>query len=127
MIPGVESSKSPASIATLQAIQQKLGCVFGNQLKSYLLDFGYLAHGCNEMYGVNERQKLESDLVKTTEMLHTDFPVCKGLVAVDNQGDGDYILCDSEDMVYEFIPSDKNEIIPLGKNLQEYIIERLQS
>ncbi|MCQ2352254.1 MAG: SMI1/KNR4 family protein [Victivallaceae bacterium] len=125
-IAGVEFSKFPASASTLQVVQQELGCILGTQLKCYLLEFGYLARGSNEMYGVNEHQKLDSDLVKTTAILHADFPVSRGKFVVDNQGDGDYILCDSQDMIYEFIPSDKNELIPLGQTLLEYIMTRLQ-
>ena len=124
-IADIEFSNAPASATTLHDVQQKLGCIFGTQLKSYLLEFGYLACGPNEMYGVNERQKMESDLVKVSEMLHLDFSKTKAMVAVDNQGDGDYILCDSNDMVYEFIPSDKDEIIPLNQTLLEYILTRL--
>ena len=124
-IPDLECSNAPASEKTIQDIQQQLDCLFGPQLKSYLLDFGYLAHGSNEMYGVNERQLLDSDLVKVSKMLHIDFPITQGMVAVDNHGDGDYILCDSQDMIYEYIPSLKNELIPLKQNLLNYILARM--
>ncbi len=124
-IPDVEYSNAPATQETLLAIQKKLNCTFGPQLMCYLTEFGYLARGYKEMYGVNERQKMDSDLVKTTEMLHADFPLSRGMVAVDNQGDGDYILCNAQDMVYEFIPSNNNEFYPLGQTLLYYILARL--
>ena len=123
----VEFSDAPASEETLRDVQQKLGFDFGPQLKSYLGEFGYLSRGSSELYGVNERQKLESDLVLISQTLHDYFPMSRGMAAVDNQGDGDYILCDARDMIYEFIPSDRKEIVPLGKDLLGYILERLKS
>ena len=42
------------------------------------------------------------------------------MIAVDNQGEGHYILCDHQDMVYE--SSYKNEVVPLHKTLLEYIL-----
>ena len=53
-------------------------------------------------------------------MLHKDFPLTCGMIAVDNQGEGHYILCDHQDMVYE--SSYKNEVVPLHKTLLEYIL-----
>ena len=78
------------------------------------------------MYGVNEYQKTDSDLVKASEMLHKDFSLTCGMIAVDNQGEGHYILCDHQDMVYEFIPSYKNEVVPLHKTFLEYILTTLE-
>ena len=48
------------------------------------------------------------------------------MIAVDNQGEGHYILCDHQDMVYEFIPSYKNEVVPLHKTFLEYILTTLE-
>lgn len=126
-IANVGVSDAPASLETVQAAQKKLGCVFGAMLKNYLTEFGYLSFGYFEMYGINERQKLNSDMVKSTEMLHEAFSVTRGKVAIENLGDGYYILCDNQDMVYEFIPDENSQALnPLGKNLLTYIIQHSQ-
>ena len=125
-IADVEFCDAPASLGTIQSAQQELGCVFGKQLCSYLTDFGYLARAEKELYGINERQKCVSDMVMTTKMLHEDFPQTRQYVAVENLGDGDYILCDSQDVVFEFIHEENSKIHPLSKTLLSYILERLK-
>lgn len=125
-IPDVEFCNAPASLETLQCAQQELGCVFGKQLCSYLTDFGYLARAEKELYGINERQKCASDMVMATKMLHDDFPPTLQYIAIENLGDGDYILCNSYDMIFEFIPADNNKVRPLNKNLLSYLQERLK-
>ena len=47
-------------------------------------------------------------------------------VAVEKLGEGDYILCDSQDMVFEFIPGENSKIHPLNKTLLSYVLERLK-
>ena len=125
-IADVEFCDAPASMVTIQTAQQELGCVFGKQLCSYLTDFGYLARAEKELYGINERQKCASDMVMTTKMLHEDFPQTRQYVAVENLGEGDYILCDSQDVVFEFIPGENSKIHPLSKTLLSYVLERLK-
>lgn len=124
-IPNAEYSNQPASPDTVQAAQAKLGCKFGKQLRDYLIEFGYLAFGSVELYGITERQKLNSDLVKTTLMLHKQWPVTSDKTAIENQGDATYILVDGSDKVYEFIPDENSKkCSPLKMSLLQYIISR---
>ena len=47
-------------------IEKVLEIKFGEQLKNYLLEYGYLGFESVEFYGVNSKQGLSSDLVKQT-------------------------------------------------------------
>lgn len=120
-----DQCKFPPSEATLKAVQETIPqCIMGSQLISYLSCFGYIGKDYIELYGVNEKQGVQSDLVRQTLFLNENYPITKGYIAIENQGDGDYILCDSNDMVYEFIPENGLAVVPLQKTLLQYIVDR---
>ena len=48
------------------------------------------------------------------------------LVAIENQGEGDYFMVDSEDAVYEYDTSLK-QLRKTGLKLFEYILKRFES
>ncbi|MCM1991323.1 SMI1/KNR4 family protein [Oceanirhabdus seepicola] len=104
--------------------QKEIGVKIGNLLSEYILHYGYLAYDYVEFYGVNARQGMESDMIKQTKYLHENFPCTKPFIALENRGDGDYILIDSNDSVYEFIPSMNNEMRTMDCNLFDYIYDR---
>lgn len=99
---------------------------FGDQLKKYILCYGYLGYKYIELYGINSFQGINSDMVKKTVWLHGYFEKTKGLIAVEDQGDGDYYLVDSNDSVYRFV-ADNNELIPQDTDLFNYILNRFLS
>ena len=51
-------------------IENTIGVKIGDQLKQYLLEYGYLGFESIEFYGANEKQGLSSDIVKQTIYLH---------------------------------------------------------
>ena len=119
-----EQSNNPIEVSTLKDVEEAVGVKLGEQLKEYLLKFGYLAYKYVELYGVNSKQQLNSDMVINTTNLHENFPCTCSFIALENIGDGDYILIDSNDYVYEFIPTLNNELKSLNKRVFEYIYER---
>lgn len=120
----VEKSNYLININDLNAVEEAIGVKLGTKIKEYLLKFGYLAYKYVELYGVNSRQGLISDMVKSTINIHKDFPITTSFIVLENIGDGDYILVDSNDYVYEFIPTLNNDIKALNKQIDEYILER---
>ena len=50
-----------------------------SQLREYLLSYGYLASGSVELYGINSRQKMDSDMIRQTRYLHEYSPLHKAL------------------------------------------------
>lgn len=48
------------------------------------------------------------------------------MIAIENQGEGDYYLVDSEDVVYEYDVSLKRER-KTGKKLFEHIVQRFEN
>ncbi len=121
----VDYSKDLVNIDVLKDIEKELGTKFGNELTQYFLEYGYLAYKHVELYGINSKQLSESDLVKQTKYLHKYFLKTDGLIALENVGDGIYILISSNDDVYEF-SSESDYIHNTGLKLFDYILSRFQ-
>ena len=54
-------------------IEKKIGISFGEQLKKYILEYGYLGYKHVELYGVNNFQGVNSDMVNKTVRLNERF------------------------------------------------------
>ena len=93
-----------------------------NEAQNYLGN-GYLAYEYAELYGINSIQLMESDMIKETKRLHELFQKTANLIIIENQGDGDYYLVDSNDNVYEYI-SDIDELTDVKMSLFDYILNR---
>ncbi|MCD7883436.1 MAG: SMI1/KNR4 family protein [Lachnospiraceae bacterium] len=109
----------------LKKAENEVEVKFGNELKQYLLTYGYLGYGYAELYGMNLRMGLNSDMVKQTLYLHKYYPVTAQYVALENQGDGDYYLVDSNDRVFEF-ETGEAQLRETGWSLFEYIEQRFE-
>lgn len=117
-------SNSLISINEVKKVESIIGMKVGQQLKEYMVNYGYLIYEGIELYGITARQEVEdSDIVKQTLYLHKYFPSTKGYIAIENQGDGDYYLVDSRDTVYEFI-SEEGKLKSTGLKLFNYITQR---
>jgi hypothetical protein len=110
----------------IEKYEKKLNFNFGKELKKYILEYGFLAFKFVEFYGINKKQEFDSDMVKDTLKLSEQFPETKSLIVFENKGDGDYILLDSNDNVYEFDTNLDNGVVALQKKLFEYILERFK-
>lgn len=124
-VSAYDSTPSLPSKATLAMAAQALNMTFGPILKEYLSSFGYLGCGAVELYGINESQGLNSDMVKTTLNILEFAPSCSGYAVIDNRGDGIYVLCDSNDRVFVMPDNPSAQPRPLGLCLDDYIISRL--
>lgn len=122
----VEYSDSLIEASDIPKIENAIGVSLGDELKTYILTYGYLAYKFSELYGVTARQLLDSDLVKQTQYLHLYYPETSSLIAIENQGEGDYYLVDSEDNVFE-LDTELKSLIPTSKKVFEYIIQRFES
>ena len=112
--------------AELELAEKTLEIKFGPQLSQYLLDYGYLGFESVEFYGMNSRQGLNSDMITQTQYLHKYYAATVPYVALENYGEGDYILVDAEDRVFRFI-SEENALTATGKKLFDYILTRFQA
>lgn len=121
----VDFSSNPASVATIAAAEQTLNLSFGPQLRNYLNQYGYLGCGSVEFYGMNERQKLNSDLVNQTRYLHDYFPDTWGFAALENLGEGAYALVNRNDEVCVYI-TESVKFTGSREILNEYILRRFQ-
>ena len=122
---GVEYSSSLIKEMDIPDIEKKLGIKMGSCLIEYLTKYGYLIFSSVELYGITWCQGLESDMIKQTEYLHKYFAKTNGLIALENQGEGDYYLVNSNDQVFEF-DSELDELTDAGIGLEDYILQRFK-
>jgi len=78
----LEKCKSLIKVEQLNNIEKEIKIKFGNELKKYILEYGYLAYEYIELYGINSKQGIESDMVKQTLYLHKYFPKTINYIAV---------------------------------------------
>lgn len=104
-------------------MEKWVGVKIGEQLASYITEYGYL--GCRhiEFFGVNSIQMEKSDMIAKTVFLHNRFPQTKNMIALEDMGDWDFILVDSNDDVYHFIPGN-NTLSKTNLKLNGFIIAR---
>ncbi len=123
---GVSYYADTIDAAMLKEAENAVSVHFGIELIEYLFKYGYLAYKHIALYGMNMHQGLESDMVRQTVYLHQYYPATVDYVAIENQGDGDYFLVNSEDDVFEY-DVDIKELQPTGKKLSEYLVIRLEN
>lgn len=110
----------------IEKYEKKLNFSFGKELKKYILEYGFLSFKFVEFYGINKKQEFDSDMVKDTLKLNEQFPETKSLIVFENKGDGDYILLDSDDNVYEFDVELDKKSTTLNKKLFQYILFKFE-
>lgn len=107
--------------------ENMLSVKMGPQLKRYILNYGLLMYKYIRLFGINYIQDDSSDMVTETLFLHKEFGnKTRNLIAIEDQGDGDYYLVDEEDRVFRFI-CDCNELEETGLTLNQYILKRFTS
>ena len=118
----VDFSTKRVSDSELETILKQYDLKMGPQLRTYVLNYGYL--GCRnvEFYGVNAIQKEKSDMFVQTEYLHKYFDLTKNFIAFESKGEGDYVLIDEKDEMWLFDLEEK-KLTKLNKILYEYIEE----
>lgn len=119
----LEKCKNLIKVEQLNNIEKEIKIKFGNELKKYILEYGYLAYEYIELYGINSKQGIESDMVKQTLYLHKYFPKTINYIAVENLGDGNYYIVDNKDNIYKYI-SEEDKIVDIQLKLFKYIMNR---
>ena len=118
-----ESSQFKPNEELISEAEKKLKVEFGPQLKKYLLEYGYLAYKHIELYGLNSKQGLLSDICINTENKRNIFPEIKNMVLIENQGDSDYYLVDDNDNIFRCCP-EANIYENMNIKLFDYILQR---
>lgn len=119
----VDYTKNVIDESFIGTLELETGCKFGPELIKYILSYGYLGFEDVELYGVNSNQGIDSDMISQTKYMHKYFEKTSGFVALENLGEGDYILVDSADNVYEY-DTEVGEIIDVKYRLFGYILKR---
>ena len=121
----VEFTQNLIDQEDINNIEKKIDISFGNELSEYITKYGYLAYKHIELYGINSKQLMESDMVKQTQYIHKYFPKTISYIALENVGDGYYMLVSPNDEVYEF-SSESDTVKDTGKKLFDYILARFE-
>lgn len=119
----VDYSVNRITIDMISDFENEVNVHFGEQLKKYILEYGYLGYKHVELFGINNCQGINSDMITKTLRLHEKFDKTRDLIAIEDQGDGDYYLIDSNDIIYRFVLTN-NELVPQKIDLFEYILRR---
>ena len=119
----VDYTKNLIEKIQVDEVENVLGILLPNSLKEYILNYGYLGYRHIELYGVYSNEYLKTDMIKQTLYLHKYFEKTRNYIALENIGEGGYILLDTNDEVYEY-DSEMDILIKLDKHLLEYIYDR---
>ena len=106
--------------------QTLLNVNFGEILKEYLLNYGYIGFQSIEFYGINSKQLEKSDMITQTIYLHKYFPKTKGFIVFNNMDGHNYVLVDSEDKIY-YYNTQNNQITYTNSNLCDFIVNQFES
>ena len=119
----VTSTSRLVNETVLDEIEKNNGLSFGKQLKKYVLEYGYLSYKHVELYGINSNEIEDSDMIKQTLYIHKYYPITRGFIALENQGEGDYYIVDENDNVYEY-DSELAELSNKNIKVFDYILNR---
>ena len=119
-------SKNLVTEDIVKEIESVITTKLGPKLREYILKYGFLSFKHVELYGINSKQGINSDMIKMTSMMHERYPSTKSMVVLENRGDGDFILIDENDNAYEFDINIDTSTTPLNLNKEifDYIIDR---
>ena len=123
---GVQFTYNRVDKDFLPVMEKLIETKTGEQLRNYILSYGYLGYKYIEFYGVNNIQEEKSDMIVNTVFLHSTYEATKGLIAFEDWGDGDYYLVDENDMMYRFLIDDES-LEAKNIKLEDYILERFMS
>lgn len=121
----VDYSNNCIEASDIPIIEAYVSVLFGAQLKEYILNYGFLGYKYIDLFGVIKKMMERSDMVAETQYLHNYSPKTKDLIAIEDQGDGDFYLVDSEDTVYRYLAS-RDELTKLDIKLFDYIVKRFE-
>ncbi|MCD7769218.1 MAG: SMI1/KNR4 family protein [Oscillospiraceae bacterium] len=121
-----DCARSPIAPQDIPLMETLLGAAIGPQLREYLTTYGYLGYKFAELYGITATGGPNSDMIKKTQQLHDRYPVTKALIAIEDQGDGDYYLADGQDGIYRFL-SATGQLAKQDMKLFDYILARFES
>lgn len=121
----VDKGRLLVDVSVVEAASKELGVEFGGELVQYILKYGYLAFEYVELYGMNSRLGLDSNMIKQTKYLHQYYPATASYVAIENQGEGDYYIVNSDDRVFGY-DTELDRLTDTGLSLFEYILKRFE-
>lgn len=112
----------PANEETIKRAEEKLGRVFADEYKKYLMQFGAISFSDTELTGLNiEKYANVVDVTLKEMKINENFP--KDCIVLENMGiEGILILIDSKGKVYEW---KNNKATKIHDSMEEYLRTKL--
>lgn len=122
----IEFSNNLINENNIASFENEIESKFGDELKYYILNYGYLAMNDIEFFGINSKQMSKSDMIQTTKDLHTNFNLTQNLIAFMKSTDDIYYLIDENDKMFRF-DSVVSTLTPLEIDLITFIKNQLET
>lgn len=122
----IEFSNNLINENNIASFENEIEAKFGDELKYYILNYGYLAMNDIEFFGINSKQMSKSDMIQTTKDLHINFNLTQNLIAFMKSTDDIYYLVDENDKVFRF-DSVVCTLTPLEIDLITFIKNQLEN
>ena len=119
----IDFSNCRIKVEDIPIFEEHLGTKFCQQLKNYLLEYGYIGYKSFEMLGINRKQYFESDMVKETLAFYELCPEYKGkaVVVFKNDKDDFYILEEDNHIVRVITGGNAGVLISTHLTLEGFI------
>ena len=112
----------PIASSEVKRHEDSLDLKFGPIFRSYLTEYGCIAHGANELYGICGNNDSVPSAIHATRSARRDSGFRKDLVVVADDGSGRKMCVDSNDMIHIL---DRNTCSESGQSFEDFAVEWL--
>lgn len=99
----------PATDELVKAAESAMGVELGPQLRKYVMRYGLILYDGYEVYSMNSRAGISSNMIVETIKMHKTDQNTRDLIVIDYDEEVGGIFVDSNDNVYNFSPVKKEE------------------
>lgn len=116
----------PSDEASILRLEQQLGFVLSSEYRAYLLTFGVIIHGGNEVYGLGVPDNYYLNVFNAYSDLSRDPAYLANAVPLIDVGDGQYWLYDNQAQRIVLWATPNGGIVKsVDDDLESFLIERL--
>jgi hypothetical protein len=114
----------PVKSSEVKRYEEILGLKFGPGFKLYLSEYGCIASGANELYGICGNNASIPSAIHATKSARRDPNFPKDLVVIADDGSGRKMCVDKSDRIHIF---DRNTCRDSGQSFEDFAVEWLGS
>ena len=114
----------PATDELVKAAESAMGVELGPQLRKYVMRYGLILYDGYEVYSMNSRAGISSNMIVETIKMHKTDQNTRDLIVIDYDEEVGGIFVDSNDNVYNFFPGEKRRRCNI--KFSDYVFETLE-